>query len=142
MNKTAAALMVALVAMLSVAGCSSDAQVESDDAGSVKAFGTVYSGSVDAGDAVVDLTPVGVVGGKLRVDIGVNTHSVNLQQFNLTNMTTLEYGGKILMPESAPALSGHHVSGTLVFGVGEPVSSFRIVIRGIPSVEERVFEWG
>ncbi len=134
--------MIMLVAMLAIAGCSRDTQVESDDAGSVKAFGTVYSGSVEAGDAVVGLTPVGVAGGKLAVEVEVNTHSVNLEQFNLTNITTLEYNGKSLRPESAPALAGHHVSGTLVFGVGEPVSSFKITIRGIPNVEKRVFEWG
>ncbi len=145
MNKTGSAMIILLVALVAVAGCARNVDVEPDKPAEntgVKAFGIVYSGSVDEGDALIELTPVGTVGGKLRVDIGVNTHSVNLEQFDLTNITTLEYNGKILRPESAPALAGHHVSGTLVFGVGEPVSSFRITMRGIPNVEERVFEWG
>lgn len=145
MNKKDAVLAILLVALLAAAGCARNAQVEPDKAGEntdAKAFETVYSGSVGEGDAAVDLTPVGVVDGKLRVDVSVNTHSVNLEQFDLTSMTTLEYGGKILKPESAPALSGHHSSGALVFSVGEQVSSFKISIKGIPKVDERVFEWG
>ncbi len=140
MNKTDTALLVLLVSLLAVAGCArnGDAEPEAD------AFKTVYSGSLDEGDAVVSLTPAGIIDGKLRVDVGVNTHSISLEQFDLTKITTLEYGGKSLKPESAPALSGHHTSGTLVFGVGEkePLSSFRITIRGIPKAGERVFEWG
>lgn len=144
MNKTDAALVILLLALLAVTGCARNAQVEPEKVAEIpspKAFETIYSGSVDAGDATVDLTPVGIIGGKLRVDIGVNTHSVSLEQFDLAEITTLEYSGKSLKPESAPALSGHHTSGTLVFDVNEPVSSFKITIRGIPKADERVFEW-
>ncbi len=145
MNKEDAVLVIFLVLLLAVAGCSGSKPVEPDEAGekpNSKAFETVYSGSVGEGDVTVDLTPVGVVDGKLMVDVGVNTHSVNLEQFDLIRITTLEYNGKSIAPESAPALSGHHNSGTLAFNVGEPVSSFKISIKGIPKVDERVFEWG
>ncbi len=146
MNKKDFLLAILLLAVLAVAGCSGTAGLPENAAAaaspSPKAFETIYSGSVDSGDVAVDLTPIGIIGGKLRVGIGVNTHSVDLSQFDLARITTLEYSGKSLKPESAPSLAGHHTSGTLVFNVGEPVSSFKITIRGIPKVEERIFEWG
>ncbi len=145
MNKKDFLLAILLLAALAVAGCSGNAPAEPENAAaspSPKAFETIYSGSVGTGDVAVDLTPVSIISGKLRVEIGVNTHSISLEQFDLTKITTLEYNGKSIKPLSAPALSGHHTSGTLVFDVGEPVSSFKITIRSIPNVDERIFEWG
>lgn len=144
MNKKDFLLAILLLAVLAVAGCSGTTGLPENAAAnpSPKAFETIYSGSVDSGDVTVDLTPVGIIDGKLRIDIGVNTHSVSLEPFDLTKITTLEYNGKSLKPESAPALTGHHSSGTLVFDVNEPVSSFKISIKGIPKVDERVFGWG
>ncbi len=142
MNKKNAAFAFLLILLLAAAGCSRSEPVDAEgENGEVKAFETIYSGSVDDGDAAVDLTPVGIIDGKLRVDIGVNTHSLSLEQYDLTEITMLEYNGKSLKPESAPALSGHHISGKLVFGVNEPVRSFKISIKGIPKVDDRVFEW-
>ena len=104
-------------------------------------FGTVSTGSTGQGDVSVDLTPVGVVGGKLEVDIAVNTHSVDLSQFDLKKIITLEYAGKSVNPISVPVLAGHHNNGKLVFDVGEKIDKFAIKIKGIPKVEDRVFSW-
>lgn len=145
MNKKDASLIMLMLALLAVAGCSRDAPVEPEkvaESPSFNVFDAIYSGSVDEGDVMVELTPVGMIDGKLRVDVGVNTHSVNLEQFDLAKITTLEYNGKSVTPESAPALGGHHSSGTLVFETGEPLSRFRITVEGIPKVDERIFEWG
>jgi hypothetical protein len=106
-----------------------------------ESFESFSSGSTGAGDVSVELTPEEIERGKLKVDIAVNTHSVDLSQFDLKEITTLEYNGKLIKPETAPSLKGHHSFGTLVFGVGEKISSFTIKIRGIPKVEERIFEW-
>jgi len=105
------------------------------------AFEPVLTGTTGQGDVAIELVPKGIQEGKFIVQIEANTHSVNLGQFNLKEITTLEYNGKLLNPESAPALSSHHSSGTLVFGVGEEITSFTIKINGIPKIEERVFEW-
>lgn len=108
-----------------------------DDGG----FEAVGSGSTDAGDVSIVLTPHTVVDRILSVDISVNTHSVDLSSFDLTKITSLEYGGKVFAPVSGPSLGGHHSSGTLKFNVDENVDAFIIKIRGIPKVEERVFKW-
>lgn len=104
-------------------------------------FEAVASGSTNAGDVSIVLTPQEIIDEVLRVDISVNTHSVDLSPFDLTKITGLEYGGKVFAPVSAPSLGGHHSSGTLKFNVDENVDAFIIKIRGIPNVEERVFKW-
>ena len=99
------------------------------------------SGTTSSGDVSIDLTPIEVGNDKLKVKISANTHSVDLSQFDLKEITTLEYNGKVIKPVSAPALSGHHNDGELVFNTKEKIDSFTIKIRGIPNVEERVFKW-
>ncbi len=107
----------------------------------VATFKTISTGSLDSGDASVDLTPRDMENGKFAVDVSVNTHSADLSQFDLMKITLLEYEGKTIKPLSAPKLSGHHSSGTLVFDTGKEIKNFRIIIKGILAVEERVFEW-
>lgn len=105
------------------------------------AFQTITSGSTDPGNAQVDLTPKGVENGQLKVDFAINTHSVTLSDYDLAKITTLGYDGKKINPVSAPALQGHHNSGTLIFNVDKNLNKFKITIIGIPNVQERVFEW-
>jgi hypothetical protein len=104
-------------------------------------FKSIDSGSTGMGDVSVELTPLGINNNQLSIKISVNTHSVSLGQFDLKEITTLEYNGKSIKPISAPNLGGHHSNGELVFEVGEQVNSFTIRIKGIPKVDERVFEW-
>lgn len=102
---------------------------------------SITTGTTDTGDVAVELTPLGFFDGRLRVQIAVNTHSVDLSPFDLQQITTLETGGKVIKPIEAPALSGHHSSGELVFDVDKTPQKFTISIKGIPQIEERVFMW-
>ncbi len=104
-------------------------------------FKTISTGDTNPGEVSIDLTPSDVNNGQLKVKISVNTHSVNLEPFDLKEITTLEYKGKSIKPISAPALAGHHTNGELVFEVDEKIDSFTIKIKGIPKVEERIFKW-
>lgn len=104
-------------------------------------FDPISTGTTDPGDVSVELTPIGIENGQLKVLIAMNTHSVTLSDFDLKQITTLEYNGKSIKPVSAPSLDGHHPNGDLVFNIGESLNSFKIIIEGIPKVEERVFTW-
>ncbi|NQV09013.1 hypothetical protein HQ529_04135 [Candidatus Woesearchaeota archaeon] len=104
-------------------------------------YNKIVTGSTENGEVSIELMPHEVENNKLVVDIWVNTHSVDLSMFDLKEITTLEYNGKSVSPVSALGLGGHHVSGTLVFDVDDKIESFTIKIKGIPKVEERVFEW-
>ncbi len=89
----------------------------------------------------VDLTPKKFNNGKLYVDIGVNTHTVDLARYDLKEIVTLEFEDKSIKPTSAPKLSGHHNSGQLIFDVGRELDTFKITINGLPDIQERLFEW-
>lgn len=105
-------------------------------------FNSINSGSTGEGDVSVELTPLEINDKKLRVKIEINTHSVDLSQFELKEITTLQYNGKSIKPVSAPILKGHHSDGELIFDLDEETDSFIIIIKGIPKVEERKFRWG
>jgi len=104
-------------------------------------FESIDSGSTGPGDVSIELTPQNIENNQLNVNIAVNTHSVDLSQFDLKQITTLEYNGKTISPISAPTLGGHHSNGELIFEVDEEIDNFIVKIKGIPKVQERVFEW-
>ncbi len=112
------------------------------------AFGTgtlsrenkAYETKTSEGEASISLTP-SLQDSRLTVDISVDTHSVDLSAYDLRELATLNYGGISVKPASAPLLSGHHVTGVLVFDAGEMPGSFEIVIKGIPDIDERKFSW-
>ena len=105
-------------------------------------FESIITGTTSPGDVSIELKPHQPANGVLEVDLYANTHSVDLSQFDLAEITSLEYEGKSVKPVSAPSMRGHHVSGTLAFEVDEELESFKITISGIPDVEERIYEWG
>lgn len=112
-----------------------------DNSKDVDVFQPIISGSTDTGDVSIELTPKRISNKAVEVDIAANTHSVDLSQFDLKQITTMEYGGKSVKPTSAPRLEGHHVSGKFVFNTDKNINRFKIIIEGIPQINNRVFEW-
>src|SRR3989339_376507 len=91
---------VLLAISVFIVGCTSNAsnplnENKNDDINNknsvTPAFKTVSTGSTDSGDVLVDLTPKGMENGKFTTDISMNTHSVDLSQFDLMEITALEY---------------------------------------------------
>jgi hypothetical protein len=104
-------------------------------------FNTKTTGSTESGDAKVELTPVISDEGILLVKFKINTHSVRLSRYDLQKITTLEFNGKSFKPVKVSRIGGHHSLGTIVFGSVDNINSFTIRIKGIPIIEERVYEW-
>lgn len=102
---------------------------------------TITTGNTETGNVQIDLTPAGIINGKLTINVAANTHSVSLDEYDLAEITTLIYNGKSYKPVSAVELSSHHGNGDIIFDINEIPRSFKVIIRGIPSIEERVFEW-
>lgn len=101
-------------------------------------YETKYSEST----VIVDLTPKEIRNGLFHIDIGVNTHTVDLEEYNLQELITLEYSGRTIKPKSSPSLKGHHNYGELVFDIGDDnIESFIIKVRDLPDIRERIFEW-
>ena len=145
MVKSKALLLLALAAII-ISGCTSgyNGQKPAKEVAEIaqKAeLSTVATGSTQTGDVLIELTLISMPDGKLQFEMAANTHSIDLSQYNLMEMITLEYGGNVIKPISAPQLSGHHTSGNVIFNAGSDLKNFKVVIKGIPNVEERVFEW-
>jgi len=102
---------------------------------------TLTTGTTDQGDVSISLTPQGVKDGTFVVAFAVNTHSVDLSVFDLTQIVTLEYDGKKIAPVSAPRMNGHHVNGVMVFTLKKAPEQFKITMAEIPLQEKRVYQW-
>jgi hypothetical protein len=89
----------------------------------------------------MDIKPVKYKEGRLEIKYYANTHSVSLGKYDLMELCTLEVDGKIYKPVKADQMRGHHAGGRIVFEVPEEPKQFRIVIRDIPLVKERTYDW-
>lgn len=148
MKNTTSAIKV-LIGVLIVAalvmGCTripSPEEIQATRAAAATTQGeTKTTGTTGEGDVAISLTPQQVSGGVLAVDIKADTHSVDLSPFNLAQAITLAIGGKTYRPTSAPKLTGHHASGTLLFKIKKRPEQMTIKIQGIPAQEQRVYQW-
>lgn len=97
-------------------------------------------GSVDFKITLVEISR------ELVFEVVMDTHSVNLDGFDLKTISVLRDEQK---NEFAPVswnapLGGHHRSGTLTFAFPESLKqgqAITLVIRDVSGVPERVFEW-
>ncbi len=101
----------------------------------------ITTGGLGSGDMTMDIKPVRYENGRLEVKYYANTHSVSLGKYDLMELCTLEVDGKIYKPFKADQMRGHHAGGRIVFEVPERPDRFRIVIRDIPQVKERSYDW-
>ena len=104
-------------------------------------FRSIVSGTTEQGDVAIEITPQNLDDGKASFLISVNTHSIDLSQFDLKQITFMDYDGNSISPTEAPVLNGHHASGIIIFDTGKKINSFKIEIKGIPKTEDRVFTW-
>ncbi|MBS3149462.1 hypothetical protein J4455_02090 [Candidatus Woesearchaeota archaeon] len=84
----------------------------------------------DGDEVTITLQPQSYSNGKFNVEFSINTHSVELSQFNLKEIVTLEYDGKSFKPFSAPELSGHHSSGIFTFEVDKKPLNYEFKVEG------------
>ena len=101
----------------------------------------ITTGGLGSGDMTLDIKPVRFRNGRLEVKYSANTHSVNLGNYDLMELSTMEADGKVYRAVQADPMRGHHAKGKIVFEVSEQPDHFRIVIHDIPHVMERSYEW-
>ncbi|HLC73005.1 MAG TPA: hypothetical protein VJH20_00040 [Candidatus Nanoarchaeia archaeon] len=90
--------------------------------------------SIGDGAVTIILSPKSYNNGELLVDVSVDTHSVDLSQFNLMEIITLEYDKNSIKSISAPNLQGHHTSGAVIFPVDTAPTNYKFIIEGFTSV--------
>jgi hypothetical protein len=91
--------------------------------------------------------------GTLAVQVKLDTHAVDLDQYHLEKLAVLRdaQGREVqALGLESPSGSGHHREGVLTFpgtdATGKPLltpeaKSFTLILRGIGGVSERVFRW-
>ena len=154
---TAATAGVALLAV--VVGCSSPSTATNKPAGTQATGG--YGSTAGAksptngarqgnneGSVTVEAQWKGVQGGSLVFGITMNTHAVDLDQYDLAKLTVLnDDSGKEYSPVSwRSSPGGHHREGTLIFPLPDSLQQdqtkyVRMVIKGIAGVNERILQW-
>lgn len=109
------------------------------------------------GPVSIDLTYLspteGQADGALTFEVRINTHSVDLDQYDLAKLSRLEVdGGASVEPLGwfNPGGGGHHRYGQLRFPASRPDGSplvgsgaryIEVVIQGVGGVAERRFRW-
>jgi len=116
--------------------------------GRVASFGAAAAGStqtVSGGGVTAKVTYLNPTSGEdLRFAVVLDTHSVNLDGYDLTTVSVLrDDTGKDYLPLGAENKgSGHHREITLIFPKIAPESKrIEIVIKDIAGVKERIFRW-
>jgi len=98
-----------------------------------------------AGGLTVTVEPIKLRLGKpARFSIMLNTHAGSLDADLAKAATLIDDRGTVYPAISwnGPASGGHHASGTLSFpALGAETRSFRLVLKDIYDVPERIFEW-
>jgi hypothetical protein len=104
--------------------------------------------SHDGGKVTIEVRWLGIDGDQLRFQVAMNTHSVDLDAYDLGELTVLrdDEGNehRPVLWESAPG--GHHRRGTLAFDgmdslEGGETTTLEMTIRDIAGVPERVLTW-
>ena len=150
------AISIIMVAVI-VAGCSSrfvpqreegtyPASPSSGSSSYGPANGLVQSNT--EGSVTIDVEWIKAEDGLLIFDVSMNTHSVDLDQYDLGELAVLhDDTGNEYHPvswDSAPG--GHHRKGTLIFPIPDSLSQgkakyLEIMIRDVAGIEERVLKW-
>lgn len=142
LNKTkflgTAILALVLLAVVVVAGCSS---VVAGSDGTDPAVRTNSGGSVN-----IEVKNLGISGNSLSFTVAMDTHSVNLDQYDLKQLATLrDYQGNEYQPSFwDSAAGGHHRTGKLTFDqINSQIKprTFELAIRNVAGIQERVFKW-
>lgn len=104
------------------------------------------------GDITLSVTWKGIIDDGVVFDVVMDTHAVNLDNYDLAKMAVLRGSqGRQVMPTSwAAPPGGHHRSGTLIFPVKdssdqplieEATQSVELSINNVGGVSSRRFEW-
>lgn len=137
-------LLLILVAVFSITGCSSSAA--NPGGGEKPVNGLVQSSS--GGAVTIDVKWLAESRDLLTFDVSMNTHSVDLDSYNLKEIAVLrDDKGNEYRPISWDSTAGgHHVSGKLTFSSPTSLAQgeakyIQLSIRDIAGVKERVLKW-
>ena len=122
-------LLSGLLAVSHAPGATSSRAVQTDSGGGVTVKVTLLDSTGN---------------GDLRFQVVLDTHSVNLDRYDLKKLAVLrDDAGKDHLPKTVEGKgSGHHRQSTLVFAkMANSTKRVELVIKEIAGVKERIFRW-
>lgn len=133
-------------------GVATDDQAGASSSGSSGPTGAVPSGEMvqshTGGKVTIDVEWLGLDNGLLTFHVAMNTHSVELDGYDLMNLSMLRDDmGNEYSPESWDSRpGGHHRKGTLTFPVPDSISQqeteyIEMIIRDVAEIENRTLTW-
>lgn len=100
------------------------------------------------GRVTIDVEWTKTENGSLVFDVAMNTHSVDLDQYDLGKLAVLrdDIGNEYHPVSWHSASGGHHRKGTLAFPLPDSldrrkIAYFELILHDIAGVEERVLKW-
>ena len=145
-----------LVVTALIAGCSTGFVSEGKDEVSIASSPVASSHnptnrlvqSNTEGSVTIDVEWMGEEKDSLVFDVSMNTHSVDLDQYDLRELAVLRdnEGNEYSTTSWDSAPGGHHRKGTLTFPIPDSLSQGKakyveIVIRDVAGIEGRVLKW-
>ena len=132
-------ILIILVIFTTIVGCSSASTTASLQ-------GNDMLRSNSDGEVTIDVDYMGYNDDLLSFNIAMNTHSVDLDQYDLAQLSELtDDKGNIYTPLSWDSIpGGHHRNGILTFsqpGSESSPDTLKLVIRNIADIQERTFKW-
>lgn len=151
-KRTTRILTIALIAGATLlAACSSSSASPSPTSPSGSGSQAPTNGLVQSssgGSVTIDVKWLGAQDGSLAFQVTMDTHSVDLDQYDLGKLVTLrdDAGNEYAPTAWLSAPGGHHREGTLKFPVPESLTqgkarSIQLVLRDVAGVGERVLQW-
>ena len=160
MNRSVKSSILAIsiiAAAVTVVGCSSPsvpqgeeetypASPSSDPSSHRPTNGLVQSNT--GGSVTIEVEWIGAEDDSLVFNVAMNTHSVDLDQYDLRELAVLrdDTGNEYHTVSWDSAPGGHHRNGTLTFPLPDSLSQgkakyLEIVIRDVAGIEEIVLKW-
>jgi hypothetical protein len=113
--------------------------------GTIDAIASDATQAVAGGGVTVKVTYLNPKGGDgARFQVALDTHSVNLDSYDLKTMTVLrDDAGNAYAPAAvANKGSGHHRETTVSFAkVATGTKRVELVVKDVAGVKERIFRW-
>lgn len=132
--------VIALIVVFTVGGCNSTQAGSSQNMQTQQSTFMSFEEKISNGEVTISLSPE-YQKGVLKVAYSINTHTADLSGINLQEQISLNMDGKKINPSSPNSLSGHHNSGILEFNVNEIALPFEIIVKDVPDIQLRRFEW-
>ncbi len=134
------ASVIVLYAIVSLAESPAIALLFTKTSGKEISLQTIITGTTEEGDVAIGITPK-IINRKVILFTEINTHSIDLGQFDLSQRVVLQLNGKSIKPSSTFTPQRHHASGEVKFNVEDYPEEFTVIITGIPKLEQRTYQW-